>query len=110
MEGAGEWEEAFKVLEDSDVCGYQDLNHLRPRKGRQGVWEDGQEPEGVPSTENDEGIMLYNEVQSKRDGTGETHRTLLWIWTTPQAASSEDGGDDILHVEWAKSRARAARA
>ena len=110
LEGAGEWEEAFKVLEDSDVRGYQDPNRLRPRKGRQGVWEDGQEPEGVPSTENDEGITLYNEVRSKRDGTGETRRTLSWIWTTPRAASSEDGGDDILRVEWAKSRARAARA
>jgi len=79
LEGAGEWEEAFKVLEDSDIWGYQDPNCLHPRKGHQGVWEDGQEPEGVPSTENDEGIMLYNEVRSKRDGTGEMCHTLSWI-------------------------------
>ena len=79
LEGAGEWEEAFKVLEDSDIWGYQDLNRLRPRKGRQGVWEDGQEPEGVPSTENDEGIMLYKEVRSKQDEMGETRCTLSWI-------------------------------
>ena len=115
LEGAGEWEEAFKVLEDSDVRGYQDPNRLRPRKGCQGVWEDGQEPEGVPSPENDspkndEGITLYNEVRSKRDGTGETRRTLSWIWTTSQATSSEDGRDDILRLEWAKSRVHAARA
>ena len=110
LEGPGEWEEVFKVLEDGDVRGYQDPNRLRPRKGRQGIWEDGQEPGVAPSTEDGGGITLYNEVRSKRDGTGETRRTLLWIWTTSRAASSDDGRDDILRLEWAKSRARAARA
>ena len=62
LEGPGEWEEAFKVLEDNDVRGYQDLNRLHPRKGRPGIWEDGQEPAGAPSTQDDEGITLYNEV------------------------------------------------
>ena len=37
LEGPGEWEEAFKVLEDNNVRGYQDPNRLRPRKGRQGI-------------------------------------------------------------------------
>ena len=110
LKGPGELEEVFKVLEDSNVRGYQDPNHLRPRKGRQGIWEDGQKPGVVPSTEDDGGITLYNEVRSKRDGTGETRRTLSWIWMTSWAASSDDGGDDILHLEWAKSRVCAARA
>jgi len=110
LEGPGEWEEAFKVLEDSDVRGYQDPNRLRPRKGRQGIWEDGQEPGGSPSTHDAEGITLYNEVRHKRDGTGETRRTLSWIWSTSRAANSDDANDDILRLEWAKSRARAARA
>ena len=110
MKGPSEWEAAFKVLEDSDVWGYQDPNRLRPRKGRQGIWEDGQKPEGVPSTEDDEGITLYNKVRDKQDGTGETRRTLSWIWTTSQAPSSDDDRDAILRLEWAKSRARAARA
>ena len=110
LQGPGEWEEALKVLEDGDVRGYQDPNRLCPRKGCQGIWEDGQEPGGVPSTADDGGITLYNEVRSKWDGTGETHRTLSWIWTTSRAASSDNDRDDILRLEWAKSRARAARA
>ena len=110
LEGPGEWEEVFKILEDSDVRGYQDPNCLCPRKGLQGIWEDGQEPGAVPSTKDDGGITLYNEVQSKHDGTGETHCTLLWIWTTSQAASLNNGRDDILCLEWVKSRVHAARA
>ena len=110
LEGPGEWEEVFKILEDGDVRGYQDPNHLHPRKGHQGIWEGGQEPGAAPSTEDDRGITLYNKVQSKRDGTGETRCTLSWIWTTSQAASLNDSRDDILRLEWVKSRARAARA
>ena len=110
LEGPGDWEEVFKILEDGDIRGYQDPNRLRPRKGRRGIWEDGQEPQAAPSTEDDGDITLYNEVRSKRDGTGETRRTLSWIWTTSRAASSDDDVDDILRLEWAKSRAHAARA
>ena len=62
--------------------GYQDPNRLHPRKGHQGIWEDGQEPGGSPSTHDAEGITLYNEVRHKQDGTGETRRTLSWIWST----------------------------
>jgi len=43
------------------------------------------------------------------DGTGETRRTLSWIWTTQCTASSGDEQDDILCAEWSKSRARATR-
>ena len=99
LEGPGEWEEAFKVLEDNDVRGYQDPNRLRPRKGHQGIWQDGQEPVGAPSTQDDEGITLYNEVQHKRDGTGEMRRALSWIWSTSWAANSDDAKDNILHLE-----------
>ena len=42
---------------------------------------------------------------------GETCHTLSWIWTTDSnIAGPEDSSDDILQSEWAKSRARAARA
>ena len=58
LNGPGEWEETFKVLEDGDVQGYQDPNRLCPWKGHQGVWEDGQQPEGVPSAKDDGGITL----------------------------------------------------
>jgi hypothetical protein len=28
------------------------------------------------------GISLWEEERTRRDGTGETRQTLLWIWTT----------------------------
>ena len=53
---------------------------------------------------------LYQDVRERRDGTGETRRTLSWIWTTKsRAPNPDDETDNILRVEWAKSRARAAR-
>jgi hypothetical protein len=60
----------------------------------------------------DEGsdINLLHEIRARRDGTGETRRTLSWIWTTKsRLPNPSDEGDDILRAEWAKSRARAAR-
>ena len=53
---------------------------------------------------------LYRDVREHRDGTGETRRTLSWIWMTKsQAPNPDDETDNILRVEWAKSRARAMR-
>jgi len=53
---------------------------------------------------------LLEQVREKRDGTGETRRTLSWIWMTKsRVPNPEDKSDDILQVEWAKSRARAVR-
>lgn len=54
--------------------------------------------------------VLWNETHERRDGTGEMRRTLSWIWTTElHSRNPEDDGDNILRVEWAKSRVRAAR-
>ncbi|PPQ92725.1 hypothetical protein CVT25_014232 [Psilocybe cyanescens] len=88
--GPGDWEATFKKLEDRDIRGYQDPNRLRTR-------EEGE-------------FVLFNEVRMRRDGTGETRRTLSWIWTTPAGQGSEDDQDDILRVEWVKSCARAIQA
>ena len=52
------------------------------------------------------GIDLYVETCEKRDGTGETRHMLSWIWTTDSRTPNPDDDDDeILRVEWAKSRA-----
>jgi len=51
--------------------------------------------------------------RSRRDGTGETRRTLSWIWrdnTVPLDGDDSGREDDILRVEWAKSRSRSKRA
>lgn len=55
---------------------------------------------------------LLHEDCSQRDGTGETRRTLLWIWTVEGVRNidSDDVSDDILRAEWAKSCARANRS
>lgn len=114
LSGPGDWEAVLQVLEDGDIRGYQDPNRLRVRQGRRGVLDDEQLEQlaatSTPLTDNDN-LTLFNEPRTRRDGTGETRRTLSWIWTTSSnIAGPEDSSDDILRAEWAKSRARAARA
>jgi len=61
----------------------------------------------------DDGMDLMPEERSKRDGTGETRCTLSWIWFDNSVPlDGGDGGrqDDVLRVEWSKSRSRANRA
>ena len=118
LAGEGEWEQVLQVLQDGDIRGYQDPNRLVVRAGRRGTLEDGQvevEP-GVGMDDDDGGgdegsdINLLHEIRARRDGTGETRRTLSWIWTTQsRSPNPSDEGDDILRAEWAKSQARAAR-
>ncbi|PPR01605.1 hypothetical protein CVT26_013324 [Gymnopilus dilepis] len=108
LRGKGDWEATFQVLDDRDIRSYQDPDRLRPRQGRQGIWEDDEVPvdPGPPSSE----LTLFNETRTKRDGTGETRRTISWIWMNVRVKDTKDEDDEILRAEWAKSRARAARA
>lgn len=120
LSGPGDWEDTFRVLADADVRGFQDANQLRPRKGRKGTLEDNQlaevesedagqaEQEGEQETEGE--LVLFQQDRSRRDGTGETRRTLSWIWTKDSVGKVTDGSDEVLRSEWAKSRARAKRA
>jgi hypothetical protein len=117
LAGAGEWEETLCVLNDGDIRGYQDPDRLRVRAGHRGTLEDEQVAAAAAEVQEDVDMgddvadeSLLEEVREKRDGTGETRRTLSWIWTTKsRTPSPDDESDDILRVEWAKSRARAAR-
>lgn len=118
LSGPGEWEDTLRPLLDQDVRSYSDPDKLRHGPGRRGTVEDEDsdghgEQNRPPNTElppaGGEGISLLPEVRSRRDGTGDTRRTLSWIWTTDTAVDRADS-DDILRAEWAKSRARAARA
>ncbi|PPQ82319.1 LOW QUALITY PROTEIN: hypothetical protein CVT25_008447 [Psilocybe cyanescens] len=107
--GPGIWEMTFKKLEDGDIRGYQDPNQLHTRVGRRGTFENGQGPaDGVREEEGD--LELFNDIRTRRDGTGQTQRTLSWIWTATTSTNPEDDQDEILRVEWAKSRARALQA
>ena len=121
LAGAGDWE-VFRILEDGDMRGYQDVEKLRTRMGHPGTLEDGQllpveadiAEEQIDAVADDDdvasvgsaGIDLMGEKHDKRDGTGETRRALSWIWTSGmRSPNPDDEGDDILQVEWAKSQA-----
>ena len=114
LAGEGEWEQVLQVLQDGDIRGYQDPSRLVVHAGRRGTLEDGQ-VEVEPRDDSEGGdehsdINLLHEIRGRRDGTGETRRTLSWIWTTKsRLPNPSDEGDNILRAEWAKSRARAAR-
>ena len=112
--GPGEWEKTLQVLVDGDIRGYQDANRLRPRQPRRGIREDDYtepEPETATALESEEPEnFLHAEARTRRDGTGETRRVLSWIWRIAGAGTGEEGEDEILRVEWAKSRARSQRA
>lgn len=118
LSGPGDWEKNLRELNDSDVRSYQDPDRLQKRKGRKGTLEDEQ-LEAATTVHNEEqeggGIDLMAEKRSRRDGTGETRRTLSWIWLVERGDGTYEGAgsgqsDDILRSEWAKSRARCNRA
>jgi hypothetical protein len=101
--GEGPWKDVLRVLLDGDVRGYRDKNILRVRKGRPGTLEDEQVEvagdSGIRNAkmEDGSGIALWEEERDRRDGTGETHRTLSWIWTTKsQTPNEDDETDDVL--------------
>ncbi|KAF4618086.1 hypothetical protein D9613_012669 [Agrocybe pediades] len=111
---SGAWEQTYRVMEDGDVRGYQDPNRLRPRQGRAGTLEDSQlEAESAPTAGGsvlESNVFLLPQEREKRDGSGETRRTLSWIWLVDGQHSESEGDEDVLRTEWARSRARANRA
>jgi hypothetical protein len=113
LSGPGAWESALRVFLDSDIRAYGDPEKMRVSVGRRGTLEHGSEEveeSGVSNAQAQE-IDLRPEVRTQRNGTGDTHHTLSWIWQVEGfATSGEDVGADILCLEWAKSRARANRA
>uniref|UniRef100_A0A8H7XN35 CxC2-like cysteine cluster KDZ transposase-associated domain-containing protein n=2 Tax=Psilocybe cubensis TaxID=181762 RepID=A0A8H7XN35_PSICU len=115
LAGPGNWEQNYRVLADGDIRAYQDPARLGPRKGRRGTLDDEQVAAGMDvENQPEEGdLFLFNEERTKRQGSGQTRRTLSWIWTVCTNAAdttSEEEKDDLLRVEWARSRARVMRA
>ncbi|RXW14295.1 hypothetical protein EST38_g11557 [Candolleomyces aberdarensis] len=54
---------------------------------------------------------IHESAQDTPGITGETRKELSWIWRVGDITSGEEGSydDDAIRVEWAKSKARAAR-
>ena len=112
LAGEGEWEKVLCILNDNDICGYQDPNRLCIHVGCRGTLEDGQVVAAADVGPDDDVTkdVLWNEPREWWDRTGETRRTLSWIWTTElHSGNPEDDGNNILQVEWAKGRAQASR-
>ncbi|KAM6489539.1 hypothetical protein JOM56_014958, partial [Amanita muscaria] len=112
--GPGDWQTSLRPLHDYDICAYTDPVHLKPRPGCRGTVEDNIDelPTFTP-TQPDEpcttAFSLLPQPRDCRDGTGETCRTVSWIWIN-MTLKPDDTKDDIFWSEWAKSRARACRA
>ncbi|EDR05358.1 uncharacterized protein LACBIDRAFT_329781 [Laccaria bicolor S238N-H82] len=103
LSGPGDWEKGLCPLLDSDIRAYQDLNKMKEYVGQKGMNE-------VESDEEGGDRVQPPNFRRRKDGTGETRRTLSWIWVVEGFRVSEDSADDnILWSEWAKSHARAKR-
>ncbi|PBK67336.1 hypothetical protein ARMSODRAFT_989178 [Armillaria solidipes] len=101
LSGPGDWERTLHKLEDSNIRSYQDPDRLRRGTGHRGTNEDSWGPGSTPKPV-EHGIDLYQDDCEKQDGTGQTWRTLSWIWTTMKI-NLEDGADEnndeVLHSE-----------
>ena len=71
LSGPGIWEKTLCELHDSDIRSYQDPEHVKAKKRRQGMWEDGEEEMAMAVDEdNGDEINLLPEARTKHDGTG----------------------------------------
>ncbi|KAF9030058.1 hypothetical protein BJ165DRAFT_1359078 [Panaeolus papilionaceus] len=113
LAGPGEWEKVLKILDDDDIRSFQDAECLKPKTGRKGTledkdliteWEEVDKPmptnKKIPPAK-----IVEGRVRTQADGTGETGRTILWIWWMPRKPDGDDESDSLLMIEWAKSRA-----
>jgi hypothetical protein len=83
---------------------------VKQRTGRIGTNEDTLNGQPVVQSRPPKELT---EDRDSRHGTGETYRSLSWIWTTSLPIDINDGADNddrVLRVEWCKSRARAKRS
>ncbi|KAK0237087.1 hypothetical protein EDD85DRAFT_953083 [Armillaria nabsnona] len=94
---SGDWEQMLRKLEDGDIRSYQDLDRLCRGTGRWGMNEDSWEPR-VGANASEQGIELHQDDREKRDGMGQTWRSLSWIWTTAKI-SLDDGADENNNEE-----------
>ncbi|KAE9389225.1 hypothetical protein BT96DRAFT_1003441 [Gymnopus androsaceus JB14] len=111
-----DWEKELLPLRNGDVQSYTDVQKKKG-PGRRGTNEEGPDDEGEDSMDGvleaeEEELNLLSEERDRWDGTGQLRQVISWIWrTTP--VSIQDGADndnELLHVEWGRSRARIGRA
>ncbi|KAG6819140.1 hypothetical protein H0H93_014961 [Arthromyces matolae] len=113
--GPGEWEDDLKILQAGDVRSYTDPNRVHQGPGRPGTIEEDADPslavvDPMPDPLDLDNIDLLPQERNRRDGTGETRRTVSWIWLRGRSMHKNEENDDLLRSEWAKSRSRVLRA
>ncbi|KAJ7458371.1 hypothetical protein B0H11DRAFT_1737827 [Mycena galericulata] len=99
LKGHGQWEQRLQVLKEEDVRALNERALTQEEEGeRQRLRELGEIPE-------EGGIGALGDIVS-----GETHKTLSWIW---YGISEKEGADEKLHealrVEWCKAYSRSKR-
>ncbi|KAG6905119.1 hypothetical protein DXG01_004758 [Tephrocybe rancida] len=83
LTGPGLWEKDLQTLTTGNVRLYTDPDKLQQGPGWRGTIEDDMLQLNADATLDAvgmDGISLLAEEQMQRDGTGETRRTVLWIW------------------------------
>ncbi|KAJ7430009.1 hypothetical protein B0H11DRAFT_1765883 [Mycena galericulata] len=99
LKGHGEWEKRWQVLKDEDVRALNERSLTEEEEAERQRWRElGEIPE-------EGGIGALGDIVS-----GETHKTLSWIW---YGISAKEGADEKLHealrVEWCKAYSRSKR-
>ncbi|KAL0570776.1 hypothetical protein V5O48_011179, partial [Marasmius crinis-equi] len=109
-------------LKDGDIRSYKDPAEVKVGPGRRGTDEWGEESTAASTahhkmtTPGIDLIPLDRRELAHRTvhRTGETRKTLSWIWTFRGfKINVEDGADDsneLIRAEWCRSRARVRRA
>ncbi|KAJ6564322.1 hypothetical protein B0H19DRAFT_1140795 [Mycena capillaripes] len=98
LKGHGEWEKTYRILAEDNIRALNERSLTDEEKAeREQLREAGEVPE-------EGGIAMLGDLVS-----GETHRTLSWIW---YAVSEKEGDEKLqaaLRVEWCKAYSRSNR-
>ncbi|KAJ7446067.1 hypothetical protein FB451DRAFT_1188832 [Mycena latifolia] len=99
LKGHGDWEKHLKMLSDDDVRALNERSLTEEEKVER------EQLEAVGEVPEEGGISAMGNVIS-----GETHRTLSWIWyAVPEKDDDDEKLHEVLRVEWCKAYSRSRR-
>ncbi|KAJ7019525.1 hypothetical protein C8F04DRAFT_975501 [Mycena alexandri] len=98
LKGHGEWEDRLRVLADEDIRALNERALTDEEK------EERARLEAAGLVVEEGGILSVGDVV-----TGETHRTLSWIWYGVSAKNGDEKLHEALRVEWCKAYSRSKR-
>ncbi|KAE9395621.1 hypothetical protein BT96DRAFT_958466 [Gymnopus androsaceus JB14] len=112
--GPGDWESELRPLLNGNVRSYSDVKKKKG-PGRWGTNEEQVDHEDISmdviAEEEEEEINLLGEERDWREGTGQSRELISWIWRTMPVSVCDRANHDneLLRVEWGRSRAHMAR-